>query len=1179
MGALDSKLRAQLAKEVVKARKIAERGARAALTSLGVDRKDAPSSLTSEQKAVRIALRAHGRQLGDKRAADGTQGVDRLVTEVAYEHWHRILFVRFLADNDLLVLPEHGISVSLDDVQALAMETGRDWLELAGEAASKMLPQIFRPDDPVLRIKLPPEIQQELEAIVTELSSEVFTADDSLGWVYQFWQSERKDAINASGDKIGAEELPAVTQLFTEDYMVLFLLENALGAWWAGKQLEANPKLAETAKDEDELRAALSPAGYTWTYLRFIRDGDRPWRPAAGTFPGWPKLARLIKVLDPCMGSGHFLVFALMILVALRMAEEGISPEEAAYAVLRDNLHGLEIDPRCTQIAAFALAVAAWKLMGGVRPLPALNLACSGLPIGMGKEEFVRLAEKIAEADGFSGGAADLLGRTRNPMEENALARRRGGLERLYDLFVQAPLLGSLIDPHRALGDYGTLFAEGFDGLAGVLGKALARTEGDPDLREAAVTAQGLAKAAELLAVTFTLVATNVPFLGSLRQDKTMTSAAAKLFPSSEGELAAAFVEKFSLRSKAETVALVTQQNWLELFTYRSLRSELLKSRRFASLARLGPRAFETISGERVSVYLAIIDRDPGDRLLRSIDASLLRSPAEKANVIRTDMMIATDQMRHHQNPASTIILAEQDTTFLGDFASCYQGLSTGDEPRFIKRFWEISIAECAVSFIQRSPEKTTYTSGRDALVKRTDIDDDLFAAVRGAQAWGRAGIVISQVSEPSVALYDGEYFLDSCPVIIPKSESARAAIWEFARSGELLASLRSFNSKLSINNGYVERIPFDLPRWQRIASERLPSGVPKPYSNVPTQWLFDGHPRGSRDQNGLDEDGKPMRPQHAEHPLQVAVARLLGYQWPRQTGSSFKDCQAIIEADEIDCAGIADENGIVPFASLGGHEDATSRLRQLIQAAWGAEFGSATVGELLKAEGHAETDLATWLRDYFFEDHCKIFHQRPFIWHVSDGRRDGFHALLNYHKLAAGNGGGRRTLESLAYSHLGRWIERQENEVREGAEGAEARLAAAKHLKGRLIAILEGEPPFDIFVRWKPLHEQPIGWEPDIEDGVRVNIRPFLNAKPLGKEAVENACILRVKPNIKHGPKPDRGTEPNRSKEDFPWFWGASGTETDFMGVGDKPDGKRWNDMHYTRRAKTAARERKEAR
>jgi len=228
----------------------------------------------------------------------------------------------------------------------------------------------------------------------------------------------------------------------------------------------------------------------------------------------------------------------------------------------------------------------------------------------------------------------------------------------------------------------------------------------------------------------------------------------------------------------------------------------------------------------------------------------------------------------------------------------------------------------------------------------------------------------------------------------------------------------------------------------------------------------------------------------------------------------------------------------------------------------------------MLSSAGFTGKSLQDWLRDGFFDQHCALFQQRPFIWHIWDGRRDGFHALVNYHRLAAPNGAGRRTLEKLIYSYLGDWIDRQRADQNAGEEGADARLAHAEHLRSELIKILDGEPPYDIFVRWKPLHEQPIGWDPDINDGVRMNIRPFMTARPLGAKA-KGACILRATPKIKWDK--DRGKEPTRDKDDYPWFWGWDETSADFAGR-EKFDGNRWNDLHYTRAVKQAARDRRRA-
>ncbi len=305
--------------------------------------------------------------------------------------------------------------------------------------------------------------------------------------------------------------------------------------------------------------------------------------------------------------------------------------------------------------------------------------------------------------------------------------------------------------------------------------------------------------------------------------------------------------------------------------------------------------------------------------------------------------------------------------------------------------------------------------------------------------------------------------------------------------------------------------------------------------------------------------------------PLQVAVARLLGYRWPAELDAEMElsdDTRALVRrCDEL--LELADADGIVCLPAVRAEATAAERLRRMLRAAYGPDWSAGKEAELLGAADAAGKSLDEWLRTTFFEQHCKRFHHRPFIWHIWDGKNDGFHALVNYHKLAAPDGSGRKLLETLTYSYLGDWIGRQEDGVKQGEPGAEARLAAAKTLQGELEEILKGEPPYDLFIRWKPLDEQSIGWEPDINDGVRLNIRPFLMAKDVGRKG---AGILRFKPNCTW--KKDRGKEPQRDKDDFPWFWGWDEQTRDFTG-GESFDGNRWNDLHHTNAFKQAARDR----
>lgn len=1092
---------------VTQARTIAVDGARKVLTDqYAVHHHEPWAHMKPEERELRNQLRAHGRQLSDRRdERRDTQEIEHLVQACAYEHWHRMVFARFLAENDLLLDADHGMAMSLDEVRELAREQNREWIEIAAELAQKMLLAVFRSDDPVLRVSLPPETRQRLEEKLGTLPAEVFRADDSLGWVYQFWQRDEKDRVNKSEVKIGADELPAVTQLFTEDYMVLFLLENTLGAWW-------------TAKRRTEGKDATLP-GWEWSYLRLNDDGS----PAAGSFDGWPRVARDLRILDPSMGSGHFLAFALPILTRMRVEEEGLNLHEAVVAVLRDNLYGLELDARCSQIAAFNLALAAWRLAGEHVPLPSLNIACSGLGIHAAESDWVQLAG------------------------EDGLAREE--MRRLYSLFKDAPTLGSLIDPLRLRT---TVFTAGADRVLPLIEEALDREESD-DVRELAIAAQGVLTAFRILANRFTLVATNVPYLGRGRQDPVLAQYCAEIHSDAKVDLATCFVDRcVRFCGNGGSVALVTPQNWLFLTSYKKLRERLLKSEQWDFVARLGPRAFETISGEVVNVaLLGITHRVPSpSHIFAGWDVGSASTPLEKDIQLRSCPCRTASQQK--VRTSDSLFASDLNGTALSDFCGCWQGIVTGDDNQFIICFWELPLRTQSWEWMQGPPQSTAFYTGKETLI-RWEAGTGKLHRDSGAHNFpsqsmlGKPGIAFQRMRDLNATLFAGEIFGDHVAPIIPDTADKLPALWCYCNSDEYRANVRNLDPALKVSVGAFIRARMDLEYWQGVAAEKYPNGLPKPHSADPTQWLFDGHPRGS------------------DVTLQVAVGRLLGYRWPRQTGSSFPECPTV-DLDGLEVH--ADADGIACLDAIAGEPSAADRVRALLSKAYGDEWSAAKLQELLDETG----SLEDWLRDRFFDDHCRVFHQRPFVWHVWDGRKDGFHALVNYHRLAGPNGEGRKTLEKLIYTYLGRWIDRQNDEVRTGKEGGDARLAAALHLKAELERILGGEKPYDLFIRWKPLHQQPMGWEPDINDGVRLNIRPWLTATPY-QPGRRDACILRITPRMNSGK--DRGKEPHRPKADFPWLWSWDAQSDDFMG-GNDFDGARWNDLHYSLDTKRKARERR---
>jgi len=1114
MDSLDKKLRNNLEKTVKSARDIAEMAAQAALEQLGVGESAAYPHLTDTQKALRRRLRAHGRQLGDRRHTErDTQEITRLAEEVAYEHWHRMLFARFLAENHLLMYPGHDspVAISLEECEDLAAEEGlRNGWELAARYAARMLPQIFRVDSPVFQLVLPPEHQQKLEGLVASLAPEVFTASDSLGWVYQFWQAKKKDEVNASEVKIGARELPAVTQLFTEPYMVSFLLDNALGAWWATQKL-SNEDL-KNATSEEELRQKASIDGAPLEYLRFVQKDDGTWNPAAGTFEAWPKELCELKTLDPCCGSGHFLVAAFQMLVPMRMERDSLSARESVDAVLRDNIHGLELDQRCVELAAFALALTAWKYpgAGGYRLLPELNVACSGLSINAKKAEWLAMA----------GDNTNL----------------RLVLEELYKLFIDAPVLGSLINPVASLGK-GSLFELKWEEVGPLLTKVLA-TERDDERSEIGVVAKGVAKAASILAGTYQIVNTNVPYLGRGGQSELLMDFSDRHYPEGSSDLATTFLMRcLDFCSPDGTASLVCSQYWLFLKSYSGLRKKILSTSTIDGIAKLGPRAFETISGEVVNVALVTLSKrainDKSTKSFYGVDVSTHKTAAEKASKLLTDDVIITSQNAQLNTPDYRIILGEFDhnTATFGNYVQILQGSSTGDDPKFVRFYWEMEQCE-RWKYFQTAPDQGLF-SGRnhvwDWLDDKCELARFSGARVQGLDALGKACFIIAGSQRITHSLYDGLFYSKVLATCRPLKQENFPAIFAFFESGEFERQVRVIDQKNLVTPGNFLKVPFGIDYWTKVAEEKFPNGLPKYQSSDPTQWIFHGHPANSNDA------------------LHVAVARLLGYRWPAEldTEMELADEQRDLVNRCESLLPFADEDGIVCIPPVRGESSASDRLLNLLAAAYGEAWSNDMLAQLLKNVGHAGKTLESWLREKFFTQHCKLFQNRPYIWHIWDGLRDGFAVLVNYHKLDA------KLLETLIYTYLGDWISRQKQDITNGLDGAQERLDAAEALKKKLELILEGEAPLDIFVRWKSLEEQPVGWEPDLNDGVRLNIRPFMTVGDVKKPG---AGVLRDKPNIKWGK--DRG----KDVESAPWY--------PVFG------GDRINDHHLTLAEKRSARE-----
>ncbi|MDR1884946.1 MAG: hypothetical protein LBQ56_01635 [Synergistaceae bacterium] len=970
---LDEGLLSRLASAAASVGEMSRRAARAALECLAVHRAEPFGEMNESQRGLRARLIAHGRRLSLESGGGQSEVIDVLTEEAAYERWRGMMSVRLLSENNLLMSPEGDVPVpvTLDECIDKAGRGGASggW-ELACEYAGRMLRPILGRDSPLQELLFPIDVQRDMERLAADLPSEVFTAHDSIEWAYLLWRR--------SGGHEGSCAVlePAVME---------FLLDNSLGAWLVSRCAreradggELRPGAREklrSAGSEGELRRFFAIPGAPADCLRFVR-GDAGFSPASGWFEGWPDDPSGIKILDPLCGAGTFLASIMSMLVPIRMEIENLSAADAVDAVLRQNIRGLEPDRRRAELAALALAVAAWRYpgAGGYRRLPPFNLACSGMSAGLPREEWLDMA----------GDDHDI----------------RTGMGWLYEEFRDAPELGCLIDPRAS-------DAAGPVRLLSALEK-LQDAPGDGG-GEDIVTARCLARAASILQDRYHLVITSIPSLPRREQGERLRRFCDEKYSMARGDLATTLLDRcLRMCAGRGVLGLVMSRGWLHGSGFGKFRENMLKRGPWRMAVRLHQESRGDAAGGSGPLMALIMNREDdapdlsaplGWGEICALDAARADTSTAMSARLSGGEIVRVSQGGQLANPDTRIVLWGEGGKPDAPRRRRLALRITDDPSRYCRKFWELP------------------TPGDD---------------------WKYVGAQLLGAGDP----------------------------------GEL--------------SGVVRRGEGDAVR----------PGVSAACSDDPASWTFHGHPCGSVS-GGL---------RFGMEALHVAAVRILGYRWPAETDPGIGLSGPGLEW-ALRCGGLTRHSaadGIACIPPVSRAPSCSDRLLDMLASSYGRAWSNDVLAALLKDAGCAGKSVEFWLRKKFFAQHCRLFENLPFIWHIWDGLPDGFAALVNYHRLD------RKTLEALVFSYLGDWIRRVRQDESCGERGASERLAAAEVLKRKLELILEGEPPCDIYVRWKQPWEQPIGWSPDINDGVRLNIRPFI--KVPGGDA---PGVLRRRPNI----------------------------------------------------------------
>ena len=449
-------------------------------------------------------------------------------------------------------------------------------------AYNKPMPFLFQPINDYTELLMPDDLLSgssilalTREAILPEVAEK---GVEVIGWLYQFYISEKKDEV--MGKTVKTEDIPAATQLFTPDWIVRYLVENSLGRLWmlnhpASRLAESMEYYIPATEQDADFLKVMSPEE--------------------------------LKVCDPCCGSGHMLTYAFDLLARI-YEEAGFSPREIPSLILKNNLHGIEIDPRAGELAAFALTMKAREhdsrfLRRENAPQPNI---CVLQNVTFDDEEFKSYMDFIGR---------DLF---------------TAALQTTLRQFEKADCFGSLIVPQltnsvAVLAELESRDVSGQLFLTSIHQKVLA-----------------VIRQAEYLSPHYHVVVTNPPYMGSKGMNADLKKFAETKYSDSKFDLFAMFMERcLELVQKHGTIGMITMQSWMFLSSFEKLRTKLLDEDTILSMAHLGPRAFDTIGGEVVQTTAFTLTNthipDYQGAFLRLIDGN---SEAEKSAMFKEAITI-----------------------------------------------------------------------------------------------------------------------------------------------------------------------------------------------------------------------------------------------------------------------------------------------------------------------------------------------------------------------------------------------------------------------------------------------------------------------------------------------------------------------------------------------------------
>ena len=807
--------------------------------------------LTAEEKSQRQELI---KQIKEK-------GYKQVMEEVAYTWFNRFIALRFMEVNNYL--PSH-IRVFSDATGAFKPEILNDVLHLdlpgldSGKVAeyiesndtealyryllltqcnalNSALPVMFERMGGYTEMLLPNNILRQdsvLGHMVSDIPEENWQdAVQIIGWLYQYYNTELKDDTFAQlkkNVKITKERIPAATQLFTPDWIVRYMVENSLGRLWLEGHHNAELRggwkyYLDEAEQEPEVE----------TQLAKLREEYKTIKPEE------------IKVIDPCMGSGHILVYAFDVLIQI-YTSAGWDQREAAQSILKNNLFGLDIDDRAAQLAYFAVMMKARQydrrlLTRGIQP----NIY------------------SIRESNGINRNQLKFFGWSMSEVERNTALTQ---LEYLLDTFRDAKEYGSILNVDML--DWGLLYR-----FVGTVDYSDQISMDELNLEGTKDELWTLVEQGAVLAQKYDVVVTNPPYMAVSNAGAKVNDYVKRNFPDSKADLFAVFIERGGQMAKKNGYqAMITQHAWMFLSSFEKLRTKLLAVD-IVNMAHLGARAFEEIGGEVVQTTSFVIRKshiaDYKGEYCRLIEPTSQQGKEDM--FLAGENRYAADQSNFSKIPGSPVAYWVSDKVFsifsenneLRSICAVKVGLQSGDNNRFYK-FWP----EVCFSAINRGERNALrnpkwfpcirggvfkkWYGNQDSIINwendGAQIKTCKSAVIRNTQFYFYENISWSEISSGGISFrynYEGSIFDQKGPCCICKNHSDLIYLCGLLNSKPTQTILNILCPTLDYSVGPVSTLPIVMTQEFKVVelSQNNIELAKTDWDSYETSWDFKRHP------------------------------------------------------------------------------------------------------------------------------------------------------------------------------------------------------------------------------------------------------------------------------------------------------------------------------------------------